>query len=112
MLLGCILPERLGNHSDWEAVLSDMEADLTTAISSISPTGDTPARAAGWSAPTRIGPLPAGLIARARRILADQHAAVRRLEEERELVAQHLAAVRSVPAVRAEKQAVYLDVTG
>jgi hypothetical protein len=89
-----------------------MEADLTTTISSISPAEDTPFRTAGWSAPSLIGPLPTSLITRARRILAEQQDAVRRLDEEREVVAQHLAAVRSVPAIRADKQAVYLDVTG
>jgi hypothetical protein len=109
---GCTLPSRQSGHADWEAVLTAMEADLATTISSIPPTGDTPSRPAGWSDPTPIGPIPANLIARARRILADQDAAVLRLEEERTIVARHLVALRSVPAIGAQKQAVYLDVTG
>jgi hypothetical protein len=89
-----------------------MEADLTTTIGSILPSGDTPSRAAEWSTPTRIGPVPTHLVERARRILAEQLAAVLRLEDERTIVGQHLAAVRSVPAIRTQKRAVYLDVTG
>jgi hypothetical protein len=93
-------------------VLSAMEADLAAMTIPIRPSENVPSQATGWRVPTRLGPLPPDLVERARQILANQQAVTLRLEAERSIVGQHLAAVRAVPAMRGKKQAVYLDVTG
>jgi hypothetical protein len=65
-----------------------------------------------WTPPAGIGQIPAELVERARALLAGQRELSAELEVGKNEVARHLAAIRSVPAMRAPSASVYLDVTG
>ncbi|MCU1543751.1 MAG: hypothetical protein JWM50_1616 [Microbacteriaceae bacterium] len=66
---------------------------------------------APWTAPTHLGPIPGELRERADRLLVDQRASIRNLEDLHRETGRHLAAVRAVPSPR-DGQSVYLDVSG
>lgn len=107
----------------WEAVLAALEADVAALGRLLGPSGSGehdaagPARAAGapavvrWAPPMGLGPLPERLAERARALEAAQHAVAARLEESRATAAEHLTAVRAIPAQRPDAP-VYLDVRG
>ena len=67
---------------------------------------------APWTPPSGIGQIPVELIDRARALLAGQRELGAELEAGKNEIARHLAAIRSVPAMRAPSASVYLDVTG
>jgi hypothetical protein len=67
---------------------------------------------AAMTAAADLGPLPVDLQERALDLAATQKSAIARVVEARRTVMAHLAALRSVPAVRDAEQSVYLDVNG
>ncbi|WP_434614087.1 hypothetical protein [Arthrobacter sp. A5] len=89
----------------------DASADATVAAERESAV-QTANNATPWLPLADPGPIPAGLIGRARRLLAAQHDAVERLEAQLHETARHLAAVQSVPETIPTGRPVFLDVTG
>jgi hypothetical protein len=81
-----------------------MEADLARGLD--------PGTAHGWAPPSDAGSIPPSLFERARSVLGAQQRAIARLTSEQEAVAQHLAALQTVPPAGATGQSVYLDVVG
>lgn len=103
----------------WAGVLDELEyrLGLAAADAATHSDRDTVAGAAidapgPWTPPTGIGPIPAELVARAQELLAGQRELGAELEAGKNEIARHLAAIRSVPAMRAPSASVYLDVTG
>jgi hypothetical protein len=90
--------------AEWPTILDEMEADLARALD--------PGTADGWVPPADAGSIPPHLFERAERVLGAQQRAIARLTSEQEGVAQHLAALRTVPPAGATGQSVYLDVVG
>jgi hypothetical protein len=100
----------------WEAVLDRLEADLAALegrLSAIPLAVETApgARADAWTPPRDLGPLPDHLLERAGALEASQARVALRAEEIRATAAQHLAALRAVPAPSHDAP-VYLDVEG
>lgn len=102
----------------WASVLAALEADVAAAEQLLGEhDGGVLARAGlppavvRWAAPAGLGPLPERLAERARALAAAQRALAARLQEARSTAADHLAAVRAIPAQRADGP-VYLDVRG
>ncbi|MDJ0355976.1 hypothetical protein [Paenarthrobacter sp. PH39-S1] len=89
----------------------DASADATVAAERESAV-QTANNATPWLPLADPGPIPAGLIGRAHRLLAAQHDAVERLEAQLHETARHLAAVQSVPETIPTGRPVFLDVTG
>ncbi|MCY7325311.1 MAG: hypothetical protein LH605_04180 [Microbacteriaceae bacterium] len=89
----------------WSALLDEFEA-----AAGGSEHGAASAPGA-WVAPA-LGPIPEGLVDRARRVLTAQLAATEYLEGRRDEAARHLAALRVVPQDEGAGISVYLDVTG
>lgn len=67
---------------------------------------------AAWAPPSGLGPLPAGLAERARRLAAAQARAVEDLQAAVCATRKHSALVRSVPTAAGSARAVYLDISG
>ena len=93
-------PEPLAADAAWDAVLTDLEARVTSGTSGT------------WVPPTDLGPLPRTLVGRASRLVAAQRDAIAALEADRTTVATHLSALRTVADSREPARSVYLDVTG
>ncbi len=91
------------DREGWLAALEEMEEQVLR----VERGEDVPA----WQRPAGVGPLPPEFEQRARLLLERQRTAADRLRERLHETAQHLSAVRSVPAARAAK-ALYLDVSG
>jgi hypothetical protein len=92
-----------------------MEADVAAAAASAAAAAFGAATAGGWRAwlpPQGLGPLPAGLVDRARRLRAGQEQVAGALEDSRRQALQHLTAVQSVPQATRGSRAVFLDITG
>ncbi|MBG0740286.1 hypothetical protein IV500_12935 [Paeniglutamicibacter antarcticus] len=85
--------------AEWDRILDRLEEQLTGS--------DVP-----WHPPADAGPIPVELMERARRLLADQHAAVEHLEVQQRQTMQHLTAIQSVPESAGAGRPVFLDVTG
>ncbi|WP_434995914.1 hypothetical protein [Arthrobacter sp. Ld5] len=113
----------------WTSVLDTLEAALETALrtaldaaavddapAGTSAVGDLQRQAAvltGWIPPRVDGPIPAPLVARARRISERQREALAQLAADADTLRRHRSALGSVHAATAPQQsAVYLDVTG
>ncbi|QEE60179.1 hypothetical protein FVA74_00350 [Salinibacterium sp. dk2585] len=90
----------------WVAALDELERELEWADDVVS------GRGAQWTPPQGLGRMPAELVDRATRILDAQRNLMTRLDEERQDVGRHIAALRSVPAVTDAAASVYLDVAG
>ncbi len=89
-------PEPATWTAAWNAALDELERYA-----------DAPALGVAWQPPAGLGPMPAELLPRARRIAAAQQRAVRRLTDERRRVMAHLEAVDT--AAPAPVRAIYLD---
>jgi predicted RNA-binding Zn ribbon-like protein len=103
------LPELAPRYDSWAEVMAALEAANASATR-LDEAGDDAADAP-WTAPTHLGPMPSELRERADRLLADQRASIRNLEDLHRETGRHLAAVRAVPSPR-DGQSVYLDVSG
>lgn len=107
----------------WESVLAVLEEGVAACGRLLGQGGSgehdagRPARAGlppavvRWAPPAGLGPLPESLAERARALEEAQRALAARLGEARSSAADHLAAVRAIPARRADAP-VYLDVRG
>jgi hypothetical protein len=99
--------------SAWEQVLSQLEAELEAGVRFEESAGAGGGRSdeGSWTAPEGLGPLPAALGDRARRLLTAYQSMTRSLEQAQRTVLQHLTAVRAVPGQQSDRS-VYLDVRG
>lgn len=99
-------------YDSWADVMEALEHANRTALDERDPDDETDAAAhVAWTPPASLGPLPAHLLERANALLAEQNESIRKLEELHRETGRHLAAVRAVPRL-ADRQSVYLDVTG
>jgi hypothetical protein len=99
----------------WEQVLERMEADVAAAAASTAAAASGTAPDGTWRAwvpPQGLGPLPAGLVERARRIRANQEQVAGVLGNSRRRALQHLTAIQSVPQAARGSHSVFLDITG
>lgn len=108
------LPNLPTEHAAWIRVLDKLEADVDAVMKDERGGWDSErlTQLAAWKAPRRLGPIPAGQVDRALRLLEVQHDLIRRLETVQRTTGQHLRAIRSVPNTHGGDQAVYLDVSG
>lgn len=88
----------------WSTILDRFEADIALAVS-----GSVPAR---WVPPADVGPIPAGQLERAVRVLDAQREAQSILARARDEAAAHRDALDAVPDVGHSGHALYLDVWG
>lgn len=95
-------PAVLDQQAAWATVLDELETSLAQA-------GET---AAGWTPPAGLGLIPDALLERAQVLNRAQRARIAELEEARRQAAAHLAALRTIPALRDPAASVYLDVAG
>jgi hypothetical protein len=102
------LPE--AQTANWIAVLAAMEAGLAVANDAKTWDDDEVVPAVVWVIPDAIGPLPSSLRDHATQVVKAQDETIRRLEDRREVMSRHLAALRSIPAAQGGNSA-YLDVT-
>jgi hypothetical protein len=86
----------------WTALLDELERDVLSA------TGAD----AEWRPPTGLGPIPAELVGRARKLATAQQEVMAALEEEKDSTRRHLAALRALPQQRNETAPLYLDASG
>ncbi|GAB3604637.1 hypothetical protein GCM10027413_00460 [Conyzicola nivalis] len=96
-------------YASWTAALADLHAYARAARDPDSTADD--ATTAIWTPPIHLGPLPVELRERAESLLAEQRVSARTLDELHRVTGRHLSAVRAVPQL-ADRQSVYLDVTG
>lgn len=88
-------------EAGWVEALDELEAALgVLAAGGVAP----------WSPPVDLGPLPAALAGRARALQAGQLELIAELSAARRATAEHLAALRAIPAAPRDTAAVYLDV--
>lgn len=99
----------------WEQALTELEIEVDHAEELLRvahlPTPPEVASRAVWRAPADLGPLPAGLVERARALHARQLDVARRLAEQAVASRRHLAATAAVHA-RPAAVPVYLDLEG
>ena len=86
----------------WELVLNELEASLAMA-------GEP---AEGWVPPAGLGLIPDELVERAQELNRTQRMRIAELERAKREAATHLAALRTIPALRNPEASVYLDVAG
>lgn len=116
----------------WENALDRMESDLAAALTL--PAQDFPAREdagfheqaaahedgalhegaarAGWQPPSGLGPIPAELRERARRLALAQQEAIHELQTTATSHRKHAAFIDTIPTAGRSSRAVYLDTTG
>lgn len=101
----------------WEAVLDRLEAELAAVERELAAHGPqsesavTSAQLATWVPPRGLGPLPEGLIGRARDLAEAQGRLAERLDAIRLSVVHHLMALR-VTSTPTQRQPVFVDVQG
>lgn len=101
----------------WEAVLDRLEAELAAVERELAAHGPqlesavTSAQLATWVPPRGLGPLPEGLLGRARDLAAAQARLAERLDAIRLSVVHHLTALRATGAP-AHRPPVFVDVQG
>lgn len=88
----------------WAAILEGFERDIALAVSGGSP--------AVWSPPVGAGPLPAGLVERARRVLDAQADAIAILNRVKHDAGTQLGAIDAVPSGPGLERPLLLDVRG
>lgn len=86
----------------WERVLDELEASLATS--------STPTES--WVPPAGLGLIPDTLVERAQELNRTQRMRIAELERAKRDTAAHLAALRTIPALRNPEASVYLDVAG
>ncbi|MCG2621626.1 hypothetical protein LVY72_06810 [Arthrobacter sp. I2-34] len=95
----------------WEAVLDELEAELTVAAAPQA--GDAGRQAvAAWTAPRDLGPIPPGLVRRATRLAAAQQEAITALRAQVRANRKQSSYLEAVPQAAGRDISVYLDVNG
>lgn len=103
--------EQPENSARWEAVLDELEAELTAAAAPLA--GDAGRQAvAVWTAPRDLGPIPPRLVRRATRLAAAQQEAIAALRAQARANRKQSAYLRAVPKTSGRGISVYLDVNG
>jgi hypothetical protein len=87
----------------WTSLLEELERDLANGGAR----EGTP-----WRPPADLGPIPAELLERARKLATAQQHAMAALEEEKDSTRRHLGALRALPQQRGETGPLYLDASG
>ncbi len=95
------MPDPANQEHNWAAALDELEASLGTIAAG---------GVADWIPPAHLGPLPGSLVERARALQAGQRELIAELGAARRVTAEHLAALRTIPAARPDTAAVYLDI--
>jgi hypothetical protein len=95
----------------WEAVLDELEAELTAAAAPLA--GDAGRQAvAAWTAPRDLGPIPPRLVRRATRLAAAQQEAIAALRAQARANRKQSAYLEAVPKAAGRDISIYLDVNG
>ena len=102
------LPE---NTSRWEAVLERLEEGVDAAVRAMEDPHAAP-RIELWSPPDDLGPLPAGLADRVRRLTEAQKLLLEKMAQRRDETGKQLEALRRVPGIGQPGRSLYLDVSG
>ncbi|MGO4690023.1 hypothetical protein [Glaciibacter sp. 2TAF33] len=105
-------------RAGWVRALDTLEAELGEMLVSTlrqaqgTAGSTTQVSTSGWTPPGGLGPIPADLEARARKLLAGQRELIAELEHTKRATAAQLRALRKMPATRPAAASVYLDTNG
>lgn len=100
----------MSQPDSWERVLDGLEADVLEAEGRLR--GLTPAEPTPWTPPTGLGPIPAGLVGRARELQQRRREVIVRLEESvRGLRRQRALTARLGAVTGSARRPVYIDRT-